>query len=40
MYRKKRTYRPKDGLVLLSGGRQIVVEYNRWTGPSFFHLYK
>eukprot|EP01043_Picozoa_sp_COSAG02_P135477 COSAG02_NODE_73717_length_168_cov_18.130435_1_plen_36_part_10 len=22
---------PKDGLVLLSGGRQIVVEYNRWT---------
>eukprot|EP01043_Picozoa_sp_COSAG02_P135865 COSAG02_NODE_74145_length_162_cov_57.682540_1_plen_34_part_01 len=20
---------PKDGLVLLSGGRQIVVEYNR-----------
>eukprot|EP01043_Picozoa_sp_COSAG02_P135643 COSAG02_NODE_73907_length_165_cov_38.636364_1_plen_35_part_01 len=21
---------PKDGLVLLSGGRQIVVEYNRW----------
>eukprot|EP01043_Picozoa_sp_COSAG02_P135134 COSAG02_NODE_73346_length_173_cov_16.878378_1_plen_38_part_01 len=24
---------PKDGLVLLSGGRQIVVEYNRWTGP-------
>eukprot|EP01043_Picozoa_sp_COSAG02_P133362 COSAG02_NODE_71374_length_191_cov_36.532609_1_plen_47_part_01 len=31
---------PKVGLVLLSGGRQIVVEYNRWTGPSFFHLYK